>query len=652
MDDLPNISSRFDQELNPQQQAVVSAGPGPVLVIAGAGSGKTRTLTYRVAHLIESRVPAHSILLLTFTNKAAREMLQRVEELVPFEVRRIWGGTFHHIANRILRAHAERAGIDPAYTIMDQRDARNLLDSCLEDLGHKKKDSVIPQGAVLSRIVSLARNTCATVEDIVGERYPLFSEYCGEISEIDHHYTARKRKLNVLDFDDLLCLWLHVMESDASIREFYASRFSYILVDEYQDTNRLQASIIDTLAGYHKNVMVVGDDSQSIYSFRGADFLNIMDFPERYPDARVFKLEYNYRSSPMILDLANESIAYNARQFHKVLQPTIQGDRLPIAVAPADLSHQAHFVADTIYEHIAQGTPPDEIAVLYRAHYHSMELQMELTRRAIPFEVRSGLRFFEQAHVKDITSYLKILQNPRDETAWKRILELLPGIGRKTSQKICDRLLSASNPLVRVSEKETSQLVPKGARPYWSGLSAMVDAVSGGEHGQSPAALIKAAWESGYEDYLYSKYTDASMRGEDIQQLIEFSSRYESLETFLSELALLSSTDAEAAADRDSRGVVTLSTIHQAKGLEWSVVFLICLVEGRFPNDHNFERLDEEEEERRLFYVAVTRAKQHLYFCVPLTGKTNSGYPHPLRPSRFLRELPDRCYKKIEAPYC
>ena len=640
----------YESELNAQQLSVVMAGQGPLLVIAGAGSGKTRTLTYRVARLIETGIDPHRILLLTFTNKAAREMLHRVEMLAPSNVTRIWGGTFHHIANRILRVHGERVGLASNFTILDQSDAYSILDATMLELGHKKKDGVIPQGAVLFNVLSLARNTRTEIEQVLQDRYPFFLEYAREIEKIQSSYTQRKRRQNLADFDDLLCLWLELMESNESLRNFYADRFEHMLVDEYQDTNRLQADLIDRLAVRHRNLMVVGDDSQSIYSFRGANFENIMAFPERYPDARIIKLEYNYRSTPEILGLANESILLNARQFRKVLQPMRLQGAEPQCVRPGDVYDQAQFVSTTINELIYKGTPPGEIAVLYRAHYHSMELQMELTRRLVPFEVRSGLRFFEQAHIKDIVSYLKVIVNPHDEAAWKRILQMLPGIGAKTSDKMYSRMLASADPLEACIDTKMESIVPKGARPYWGGLQQVLSELSQTGSVVSPAALIKTTLEGGYRDFMRSKYIDADNRIDDIEQFLSFALQYESLADFLSELALMTSTETE---DMQPGGIpaetVKLSTIHQAKGLEWSVVFIIWLVEGRFPNPNNFTSLDDEEEERRLFYVAVTRGKDQLYLCSPRRQKETTGYISVLKPSRFLRELPDTCYRQVDA---
>ena len=363
----------------------------------------------------------------------------------------------------------------------------------------------------------------------------------------------------------------------------------------------------------------------------------------------MYKLEYNYRSSPEILDLANEVIACNENQYRKVLQP-VKGDGMqPYLIAPANVHQQAQFVAEKIHEFLYNGVVPGEIAVLYRAHFHSMELQMELSRRTIPFEVRSGIRFFEQAHIKDIISYLKVIINPYDEVAWKRILQLLPGIGEKTSQKIFNHLSTSGAPLTVCNEQNIVSLVPKGARPYWNSLDEIISSLTQIGTDSSPAALIKASFEGGYRDYMRSKYTDSTGRSEDIEQFIEFSWQYESLGDFLTELALMTSNAPEEIQDEHSREKIKLSTIHQAKGLEWSVVFILWLSEGRFPNPNNLETLEDEEEERRLFYVSVTRAKDQLYLCAPVCLRDGNGYTTVLKPSRFLREIPEDCYIKLDA---
>ena len=642
-----NIS--FDQELNPQQLAVVQSGDGPVLVIAGAGSGKTRTLTYRVAYLIEQGIDPYRILLVTFTNKAAREMLSRVAALVPSDIGKLWGGTFHHIANRILRVHAARVGLQPNFTILDQQDATDLLNSCFTDLGYQKKNSLLPQGDVLVRIFSLARNTRARLEQLLERRYPYFLEHLEDLRRITGHYTEKKKKLNLVDFDDLLTHWLQLMEEDQALRDFYAARFQYILVDEYQDTNRLQADIIDAVAGAQQNLMVVGDDSQSIYAFRGANFANIMDFPRRYPAAKIYKLEYNYRSSPEILQLANQSITRNEKQFHKELKAQRLSGVQPDCLLFDSVIQQACGVADKIREFMARGIHPGEIAVLYRAHYHSMELQMQLTRIGIPFEIRSGIRFFEQAHIKDIASYLRLLVNPFDEVAWKRILKLLPKIGTVRAQKIWDALAAAEEPLAACLNGAVEAVVPAAARPYWDKLRGVMGPLVRLGPETSPGILIKTVFEGGYEEYLRTKYHDPAGRAEDVERFMDFAYHYERLQDFLAELALLTSVSEETAPADEDRETVKLSTIHQAKGLEWPVVFIISLAEGNFPNPKNIDSQDDEEEERRLFYVAVTRAKDYLFLCSPLHSD-HHGAVTMMKPSRFVREIPEQCFNRHYFP--
>ena len=641
----------FKEELNAQQLEVVKAGKGPILTIAGAGSGKTRTLTYRVAHLIESGVEPYRILLLTFTNKAAREMMARVEAIIPYDVNKIWSGTFHHIANRIIRVHAKRLGFEPNYTILDQGDSRDLLDSCLQELGYKKKDSEMPQGAVLFNLISLSRNTRLSLEEILEQRFYFFSDHLESIVAVEKLYTEKKAGLNVFDFDDLLCKWLLLMKQDTALKEFYSQRFEYILVDEYQDTNKLQADIIDLLASHHQNLMVVGDDAQSIYAFRGANFANIMDFPTRYPDAKIFKLEYNYRSSPEILSLANEVIVWNKKQFPKKLQPVNENISQPQLVTPENVYEQAEFVANKIQEHIYNGVSPREIAVLYRAHFHSMELQMVMNQHFIPFIVHSGIRFFEQAHIKDMVSNLKVVINPYDELAWKRLLQLLPGIGKKISQNIFNVLAGTKDPLKACLGDNIVSKIPKKAMEQWQSLKETISCMVETGTDVSPGTLIEAAYEKRYRDNLRSKYVDSARREEDINQFIEFAMQYKTPDDFLSDIALMTSAETEQVQDEELLEKVTLSTIHQAKGLEWAVVFIIWLTEGRFPNQNNIASIEEEEEERRLFYVALTRAKKKLYLCAPKTMKDNSGYIYAAAPSKFLREIPGECYSRWDETY-
>lgn len=649
MTGLKHISKRaYEQELNPQQLEVVTAGDGPLLVIAGAGSGKTRALTYRVAYLIESGIQPGHIMLLTFTNKAAREMLFRVEGLVPFDMRALWGGTFHSVGARVLRTHAALAGLDPSFTILDRRDACDVMQTCLDEMGYTKKESLLPQGNVLVNMYSLVRNTRCLVADMLESRYPYFYDYTDEINAVFCSYQHRKQRLNVCDFDDLLCLWLGLLEEHDDIRGYYAERFQHVLIDEYQDTNRLQADICDVLASEHRNIMAVGDDAQSIYSFRGADFANIMRFPERYPDARIFKLEFNYRSSPAIVSLANQSITFNLKQFPKELQAVKAAGSHPVLIRPYSEQQQAQFVAVRIDELMHEGISPDEIAVLYRAHYHCMELQLELGRRGIAFDVRSGVRFFEQAHVKDLVAFLKLLVNPFDEVSWNRILQMLPGIGNVTARKLI-ALLCAGEPLADSRSPRVTAKVPKKARDYWETLCALMDVLCQCGQDGAPAEVVRALYDGGFAEFMRSRYSDANARSDDIEQLIRFAWQYGALTEFLTELTLMSSS--EESDDAGARPRIKLTTIHQAKGLEWSTVFIIWLVEGRFPNQNNIESVDEEEEERRLFYVAVTRAKDSLYLLSPQWSRDRSGSTLKMDPSRFLREISEECYETYQQEY-
>jgi DNA helicase-2/ATP-dependent DNA helicase PcrA len=641
------FSVNYQQELNPEQLEVVMTGDGPLLVIAGAGSGKTRTLTYRVARLIESGVDPATILLVTFTNKASKEMLHRVELLISMNTRKLWGGTFHHIANRTLRSKAHLLGYDNNFTILDREDSKELTNTCIADLNINTKEKRFPQATIIQDIISLSVNTQEPLENIIADRYPFFFDLTDEIQRVSQTYHKRKKKNNLMDFDDLLLNWLELLKDHPSIREQYAQKFNHILVDEYQDTNRIQADCIDLLAQGHRNIMVVGDDSQSIYSFRGANFTNIIDFPKRYPDARIFKLETNYRSVPEILDLANASIINNQYQFEKNLRATRENGLQPILVPFNDVLQQATFVAQRMLELRDEGRSLNEMAVLYRAHYHSMELQMELTRRGIPFEVRSGLRFFEQAHIKDITSYLKVIVNPFDELAWKRIAKLLPKIGNARAHKIWTELSSATNPVESMNTKSITDLIPKAYRGYWDQLAKTLNHLNTEDLLKAPAEMVQAAFKGEYESYLKNKYPDYQSRMEDINQLIHFSQQYSSAESLLSELALLSSVTAEDVTEggyEDER--VKLSTIHQAKWLEWDIVFIIWLVEGRFPSARSLNSTESEEEERRLFYVAMTRARDELYLGYPI-WHYNSGEPSTLlKPSRFIQELPSVHYTK------
>jgi len=657
-----DLHINYPAELNEQQLAAVTAiGPdgsvnsGPMLVIAGAGSGKTRTLTYRVAWLVEHGVEPGRILLLTFTNKAAKEMLRRVEGLLPLDVSAIWGGTFHHIGNRILRRHAKLLGYKADFTILDREDQRDLLEACLGDAKIDTKEQRFPKGDVLAEIFSLVVNTERSVDRVLLEQYEYFSHLGEQIAKVRRMYEERKRAANVMDYDDLLVKPLQLMQEQPEVGARYREQFRHVLVDEYQDTNKVQADLIDALALGHRNLMVVGDDAQSIYSWRGANYRNILGFGDRYPGARTFKIEVNYRSVPGVLTLANAAIKGNVHQFAKTLRPVRGGGAKPWLVACADANQQAAFVAQRMMELREEGTQLNDIAVLYRAHYHAMEMQMELTRRQIPFVITSGLRFFEQAHVKDVACFLKVAVNPDDELSFKRLARLLPGVGSSTADKIwrlAHPLLAAKElgitgaPAAVALEKIN---VPKKAAGEWRQIAAVLAQLRAMPAPLLADDMIETVVEGYYESYLKAKYPNARQRQEDLNQLASFGTQFPSVDDFLSQLALLTNLEADDASliSSGEKEFVRLSTVHQAKGQEWKVVFVIGLCDGMFPLARTLDSLDGEEEERRLFYVAVTRAKDELSLVYPLFRHMGGDAGGFQRPSRFIAELPKDSYQEI-----
>ena len=632
----------YEKELNPEQYRVVMEEGGTLLVLAGAGSGKTRTLTYRVAHLLETGISPENILLATFTNKAANSMLNRVESLINSYTGKIMGGTFHHIAHRLLRIHAYRLGYKSNFSISDSEDSRQLISTCLTELKIDPKHSKFPKSNVIAEIISLAVNTQNTLEEVIQSRYPFFLHLLNEITQTAYRYMQKKKDLSIMDFDDLLFNCRSLLTDHPDILKNISERFRHVLVDEYQDTNIIQADIVDLLASGHRNLMVVGDDSQSIYSFRGANFSNIINFPNRYPDCKIFKLETNYRSTPEILHLANLSINNNEKQFPKELRAVRDKGMRPVMVSAQNVLKQADFVAQRITELCQGGLPLSEIAILYRAHYHSMEVQMEFVRRDIPFEIRSGIRFFEQAHIKDVTSYMRVLVNPADELAWRRLLIMYPKIGKITFEKIWKYLSKKENPLEAIFSDEFIRFAPKAAAAGLEecrktiNLLLELDAPD-----RTPENVIDVLLnKSGYRTYLQDNYSDTSSREEDLIHLGSFSAKFERMEDFLNELALLTNmAKDEYSADQEKMDKVVLSTIHQAKGLEWSYVFLIWCADGMIPLQRALKEPGGEEEERRLFYVALTRAKDQLYLCYPALDYTRSSGSLTLVPSRFIREI-------------
>ncbi|MGZ5537371.1 MAG: ATP-dependent helicase [Chthoniobacterales bacterium] len=635
----------YAAELNEQQLAAVTAPPGPLLVIAGAGSGKTRTLTYRVAYLLENGVDPRNILLLTFTNKAARQMLDRVANLLPVDASGLWGGTFHSIGNRMLRRHGSALGYSSGFTILDREDQKDLIDTVVASAGINPKEIRFPKGEVLAEIFSFTINTERSMEEMLAEKFPYFLPLIEQIKDVQARYERKKKATNSLDFDDLLEKTLRMLKEHEHIAEVYRRQFQFILVDEYQDTNKIQADFIDTLASEHRNVMVVGDDAQSIYSWRGANFKNILEFPKRYPDAQVFKIELNYRSVPEILRVANAAIAANVQQFRKNLAATRETkDFKPALVALNDGGEQAAFIAQRILELRDEGIELDEIAVLYRAHYHAVELQLELSRRGIPYQITSGVRFFEQAHIKDVASFIRFVANPRDEVAFKRMTKLLPGIGNKSADNLWSawgKSLDANGEITSWSERLLKMQISGKSKKSWEQLAHTLDEIAPGRVPNAPSEMITSVVEAIYDDYAKANFTNYELRKEDLNQLAAFARQFKSADEFLSRLALISNVDAEAAPNQTADSeAVNLSSVHQAKGLEYHTVFVIWLTDGMFPSARSLETRDAIEEERRLFYVAITRARDELYLTYPHM-RLNAGYGDMFqRPSRFLKEIP------------
>lgn len=644
----------YAQELNPEQLAAVTAPPGPALVIAGAGSGKTRTLTYRVAYLVENGIAPNQILLLTFTNKASKEMLYRVENLLPFNLTQLWGGTFHAIGNRLIRRHAANVGLKPDFTIIDRQDAKDLLGACLPSLGIDPKDKLFPKTDAVLELFSFSLNTQQTLNHLIETSFSHFSEYLSSLLQLKDIYRQRKKSANVADYDDLLTLTLELLENNSEIRERYQQQWLYILVDEYQDTNTLQARIIDLLAAQHHNLMVVGDDAQSIYSWRGANFANILSFPEKYPQAQVYRIETNYRSTPQILEVANASIANNTKQHPKHLRASKETSVKPAIVPLADATQQARFIAQRILELHEEGMPLNDIAILYRAHSHAIELQLELTRRNIPFLITSGIQFFEQTHIKDLCAVLKTALNPYDEIAFKRVTKLLPGIGDRSAEKLWQQTQGKTS---------WNEITPSSAKSLnsWQKLSQTVEQVrtlkNSPETASSTDKMIQFILEGFYEEYLKLSFDNHLQRLDDLRQLQEFARQFETPSDFLSQITLLTNVETPNGRFEDSaspQDTIKLSTIHQAKGLEWKVVFLIMLCDGALPMARCLNDPDQLEEERRLFYVAITRAQNELYLTYPLmrfNRNPTTGDLFQLR-SRFLNEIPSELLEewKVSAP--
>jgi DNA helicase-2/ATP-dependent DNA helicase PcrA len=607
-------------ELNPQQAAAATHADGPLLIIAGAGTGKTRTLVYRVAHLIERGVAPERILLLTFTRRAAQEMLSRAERLVGSVSKSVNGGTFHGTAHRLLRRYGQAAGLAKDFTIMDQGDSEDLMQISRSQLGYASQGKRFPKKETLQYCYSRHVNTGISVADILRDEYAQFVEYTEDFYKIYADYTQRKQERNLVDYDDLLLFWAMMLENSEELAGRISALYDHILVDEYQDTNILQARILRGMCRRHSNITVVGDDAQSIYSFRGANFRNILEFPKQFPGASIVPLEQNYRSTAPILDVTNTLISRASERFTKNLWTERSGGEAPWLVAARDEQQQTRFVVDRILELHEEGTPLREMAVLFRAGYMSAELEIELTNRKIPFDKWGGLKFLEAAHVKDVLAFLRILENPRDEVSWYRILLLLPGIGDATARLAIDSMSSLAWDTSAFGKFSP----PSRAKAAHLALTQLLDSLR--TRPSADKAQVAADIErvrTLYDGILREKYDRIEPRLADLDQLQVIAAGYPDRTTFLSALALEPPQNTQDFAGGDPNAdddCLVLSTAHSAKGKEWDAVFLIWAVDGWFPSSRALVDDEQTEEERRLMYVALTRARNHLAVSYPLNA--------------------------------
>jgi len=648
---LPSgLDRQFADELNASQRAAATAADGYNLILAGPGSGKTRVITFRVGYLVARGVSADSILLATFTRRAAREMVGRLGELVGNPASRVWAGTFHHVGNRMLRWAAKDLGFQPNFTILDGEDQADLMRLAMDDAGFADKGKLAPKASQVQHLISFAINTRRTLADVVATEAADQAEWLPQIEEVASAYARRKLASNCMDYDDLLTQWLRLLNEFPNRLEEQGRKFRHILIDEMQDTNALQIEIVEKIAAAGEgNLTAVGDDAQSIYRFRGANYDNILKFPDRHPKANVFRLEVNYRSTPQIVAYTSASIARNASGFPKNLVSARGEGTLPIVAATADVYEEAALVCQQIIEAHDQDVPLGRIAVLYRNHYDSVVLQGELLARNIPYTVRSGVRFFEQAHIKDVMAFLRVVLNPRDEASWRRLFVLLPGIGPAKAGVVYRKIADAAAPLEALATAETMALVPPRSRGLFAAFVNDLNLIRATDPENKPARAIEAVLKGGYPGTIRRKYDKSENRIKDVEQFAVLAAKYDSLERLLAELLLAGDVyGMDAAGTEDPKDVLVLSTVHQAKGLEWSHVFVIRLVDDGFPHRRAMDEPGGEEEERRIFYVAVSRAMDELMLTYPSTV-SRGGYGPTVfsTPSRFLTEIPPDLYERV-----
>jgi ATP-dependent DNA helicase UvrD/PcrA len=632
----------YSKELNDAQLQAATAVEGPLLIIAGAGTGKTRTLVYRVAHLIDQGIDPRSILLLTFTRRAAEEMLRRASLLIDGRCSQVAGGTFHSFANLVLRSHGRHIGLAPSFTIMDRSDSEGVIQLIRTDMGLNTKEKRFPRKQTVAEIFSMTHNKQTALNNLIELEYPHLVDANFELTELFTRYTDYKHTKSLLDYDDLLVKLRDLLANYRDVRERLSDTYRFIMVDEYQDTNQLQSQIVRLLAATHNNVAVVGDDAQSIYSFRGANFRNIMDFPTHFPGARIIKLEENYRSTQPILNLTNEIIQRAKEGYEKRLFTRKSVGTRPKLVQAASEQMQSQFVCQKILELREEGVPLWDIAVLFRSSFHSFDLEIELARRNIPFVKRGGFQFMETAHVKDLLAHMRVLANPQDAISWNRVLLLLEGIGPGACQKIIKWLLAGTNAVERLRSYPAKGKIAHGLRTLAQVLEEAGQAELPPEQAQYLMQYYVPILKQNYPD-------DHPKRLRDMEHFQGMTERYRSLERLLSDMALEppnDSIDGVLAVDPDE-GPLILSTIHSAKGLEFHSVFIIWALEGRFPSFYNTTSVEELEEERRLLYVAATRAKQNLFISYPTRVFDKSLRMVLSRPSQFIDEMPQRLLEPV-----
>ncbi len=637
--DLENWLPNLQRELNQSQYLFATSEAAAIMGLAGPGSGKTRALVYRTANLINGGIHPRNILLVTFTNKAAEVMKSRLTKILGRYPHDLWAGTFHSIGARILRNYASLFERSSHFTILDEDDRavilKSVLDGIKKDLSPEEQKLFLKRGFA-GKLISQARNSGKTIASTLEAYYSRLAEYTELLQRLADQYEQRKKDTNSFDFDDLLVKWLELFVDYDEVKNRYQKQFHHVLVDEFQDTNIIQGRIIDLLAEKSK-VCVVGDDAQSIYAFRFAEIDNIIRFPSRHPDCQVIRMEENYRSTPQIVDLINEVISINKDQFPKRLVSQIAGGEKPWVIKARDVYEEAAFVAQRIQELYHQGLRLNKMAVLYRSSYLSQDLELEIIRRQIPYRTYGGLKLMQKAHIKDILAWMRILYNPHDESSWRRIIPLYPGLGKATCNRMIDEILELKEPLKAIVSGE---LYPPRGKQGWetikNTLTAIIDE-------REIAKLIYLILKNGYYDLLQKNFPDAwEDRYRSLERLASYSEKYDDLEQFLESLSLeetLFYEDGEIA--QDGHDFLTLSTIHSAKGKEWDAVFILGVNEGHFPSSWGTNDL---QEERRLFYVATSRAARFLHIST-YSRDYRQGSSFITGPSIFLRELSPQKYE-------